>query len=124
MTKKEMVERAMTSVMLAQEHRKAVHAAVHFVRRDGHSELGVPPELDAALWRAEAEAWSTLLMWGLVADESMQDRIKAAAYAHFLADRTSVKQYLDTDNTGGWLHSDEVAFREMARKAFAPREKP
>jgi hypothetical protein len=122
MTKKDVIEQALTRVLQAQEHRTAVHAAVHFVRQGGYP-CDVPHELEAELLRLEAEAWSTLTLWGLVADTDTQDRIKTAAHEHYLSDRKSVAGYLDPGNAGAWLHSDETAFREMARKAFAPRDK-
>lgn len=73
----------------------------------------------------ELDEWRGLMMWGLVVDGAIRDRIKAAAHDRFLSERVSVnKWWNDGQEASHWYTSTEEEFREMARKAFAPKDKP
>ena len=74
-----------------------------------------------ALYRLEMNQWHNLMMFGLCLEGEERDRIKAEVRQRFLGDVASVKEWLG-DGSGAWLAADEDAFRDMVRKAFAPRE--
>jgi len=60
----------------------------------------------------------------LTLDREEQDRIKAAVYDRFLRDGMSVATWMNNGTSpGSWLSCNEDAFREMAKAAFAPKEK-
>lgn len=72
----------------------------------------------------ELDEWRGLLLWGLVADQPTQDRIKAAAHERFLSNKRSVRQWLNNDIAPDrYLSATDEEFRDMAKKAFAPNEK-
>jgi hypothetical protein len=71
----------------------------------------------------ELDEWRSLLLWGMVADQELQDRVKAAAHERFLADRMDVaKWFTGKENPSRYLTADDEEFRAMAKKAFAPKK--
>lgn len=73
----------------------------------------------------ELSEWRGIMMWGLVVDDATRDRIKAAAHDRFLSEKQSVnKWWNDGQEASHWYTSTEEEFREMARKAFAPKVQP
>lgn len=64
-----------------------------------------------------------MAMWGLTLDDAERNRIKAAAHHRFLRDGISVGTWLnDGVEPSKWLTSDAEEFRDMARKAFGPKD--
>lgn len=122
-TNKQMVEESLVRISHIQEHIKSVDAAVSFLRnRKRHDEFNTG-ETRGRLFEAELDEWRNLFMWAITLDGEEKERIKAAAYERFLKDGIHVAHWFNNGvSPGSWLSSDETQFRDMARKAFAPKE--
>lgn len=127
LTNKDMVMQCLERIEMVQMHQKAIDSARWFVsHRSPGERLDDGLGLRARLWEIEANEWRSLFMWGLTLDDAERDRIRAAAYDRFLGDSASVGHWLSPSGVtqSGWMAADEDEFREMARKAFAPKGKP
>jgi hypothetical protein len=120
--KKQMAEDAMVRIETIQAHQKAVQAAMACISvRRPHTRI--EGNLVQLLYEAELNEWHSLLLWGITLDDAERDRIKAAAHQRFLNENTSVAEWLNDGITPShWLAAEEDEFREMARKAFAPKK--
>lgn len=123
LTNKTVVEECMTRIEQLQEHVKAIEAAAYCLRarkRQRQVEFG---NLIDSLISDELDEWRNLALWGLTLDDAERDRIKAAAHQRFLRDGISVGTWLNNGvEPSQWLVSDEEEFRDMARKAFGPKD--
>lgn len=123
MTKKKVVEEIMENIEIIQEHIRNVRTAKRFInnRNFGRTEGTQCPMTDRLL-ELELQEWQKLAMWGLTLNGKGRDRVKAAAHQRFLSDKMYVANYLDRgEHPSRWLTVDEKDFREMAKKAFAPK---
>lgn len=123
-TNKQMAESVMERIELTQLHIRAVEDAAHFAAKGRFGQEADRGPLWELLIRQELDEWRNLFMWSITLDDAERDRIKAAAYDRFLKKGMSVSHWLSDDGRtpGHWLVADEEEFREMARKAFAPKE--
>lgn len=123
-TNKEIVAGCMARVEESQRHISAVEAAVNFVLSRNHQMIIDSEHLRAALLNEECKAWRDLFMWGMTLEQDVIDRIKAAAHQRHLRNDMEIARWL---NNGvmprSWLSADEEEFREMARVAFAPKQR-
>jgi len=126
LTHKDLVRETLTRIENMQNHYQAVSAALRLMQRDaGYSRGGEihPGNLMSELVQKELHEWRNLFMWALTLEDDERDRIKAAAYERFLRDGMSVAQWFnDGVLPSKWLAADEEQFREMTRKAFAPKK--
>lgn len=77
--------------------------------------------LRTLLINKELNEWRNVAMWGLTLDDAERDRIKLAVHARFLRKDMAVAHWLNNGVApSSYMQADEDAFREMARKAFAP----
>jgi hypothetical protein len=106
-------------------HIDAVNGAVYFLNQRDRNERVDTGDLLRKLVERELTEWRNLFMWGGVVSQRERDRINAAGYERFLRDGMSVDHWLTSDRStpSKWLSTNEQEFREMCRKAFAPREK-
>ena len=124
LTSRSVVEQSLVRLEIVQAHIRAVDAAREYALSvtpswRGPADTGT---LRARLIDLEIDEWRKLCLWGLTLSDEERDRIKAAAYQRFLSPGGSMADWLSPDGAmpGAWLAADEEAFREMARKAFAP----
>ena len=118
-----MIEQALERIAYIRELQEGYIAGQTFLQRRDRDYKRGDGKLLSDLMQAELDEWRNLLMWALVADIDTQDRIKAAAHQRFLSERHAVAQWFnDGAYPSSWLKADENEFREMARKAFAPRK--
>lgn len=122
-TNKKVIEECMVRIKTAQEHISALEMAGYFirdVRRYRNVEYGNIRDL---LIEIELDEWRNLAAWGLTLNDAERDRVKAAVYQRFLRDGMSVGKWLGNGiEPSQWLVSEEEDFREMARKAFGPKD--
>lgn len=121
---KKMLEESMARIELLQLHISAVDSAASHLSRIKYHDFKVDKgNLRSALIEEELDEWRKLFMWGLVVDDELRERVKAAAYQRFLDQRNSVAQWLNPDGVvaGSWLQSEEDEFRKMVNKAFKPK---
>lgn len=109
------IEEIFARIQKYQLHIECVHAAFNTLGRDGINRGNIIEKL----YEAQSREWQSLFMFGLVVDEKIKDRIKAAAYESFLNDHIHVAQYF-SQNSSSWFSSDEDEFRKMCRTLFAP----
>lgn len=111
------VEEIFIRIEKIQLHIESVLAAVNYLGRD------VPDRGDIVekLYARQNKEWQDLFMFGMVVDEKTRERIRAAAYEHFLNDHMHIASYFGT-TSGGWLLADEEEFRRMCKELFAPKE--
>lgn len=123
MNKKKMTEDVMLRIMQIREMQTAYLACTTALSRRNHDYKQGDGKVFLDLMQWELDEWRGLLMWGLVADQDTQDRIKAAAHERFLSDKMDVSKWFTGDeNPSRYLTADAEEFRAMAKKAFAPRE--
>jgi hypothetical protein len=108
------IEEIFARIQKYQLHIECVHAAFNALGRS--IDRG---NIIEKLYEAQSREWQSLFMFGLVVDEKIKDRIKAAAYESFLNDHIHVAQYF-SQNSSSWFSSDEDEFRKMCRTLFAP----
>lgn len=120
------VTEALERIEVLRKHYAACESAEHHMRyrtgyaRDIRCDWSGMRE---ALMQAELDEWRGVMMFGLTLDDKKRDRIKAAAHERFLKDGVSVSHWFNNGVTPGqYLSADEDKFREMCRKAFAPKE--
>lgn len=122
-TNKQVVEECMARIEQLQTHIKAIEAAAWCLRARRRSvdvDYGNIHDLPIS---EELEEWRNLAMWGLTLDDAERDRVKAAVHHRFLRDGMSVGMWInDGVEPSKWLTSDAEEFRDMARKAFGPKE--
>jgi hypothetical protein len=124
MNKKKMIEDAMLRIMQVREMQAAYLTCTTALNRKNPNYKQGDGKVFADLVQWELDEWSGLLMWGLVADQGTQDRVKAAAHERFLSDKFNVSKWFTGDeNPAGYLTADDEEFRAMAKKAFAPTGK-
>ena len=120
------VTEALERIEVLRKHMSACESAAYHLRnRDGYYRETPTgwEELRRGLMQAELDEWRGVMMFGLTLDSKKRDRIKAAAHERFLKEGTTVAHWWnDGTPPGQWLVADEDKFREMARKAFAPKE--
>lgn len=123
MNKKEMTEDVMLRIMQIREMQTAYLACTTALQRRNSDYKQGDGKVFSDLMQWELDEWRGLLMWGIVADQETQDRIKAAAHERFLSDKMDVSKWFTGDvNPSRYLTADHEEFRAMAKKAFAPRE--
>ena len=122
-TNKQVVEECMARIEQLQEHIKAIEAAAWCLRARKRWVDVDYGNIHDLLISDELEEWRNLALWGLTLDDVERDRVKAAAHQRFLRDGMSVGTYLNNGiEPSKWLVSDEEDFREMAKKAFGPKD--
>jgi len=123
LTKKHIVIGCLERIEVLQEHAMRVNDAFYYIRSlDRRTEID-HGDIINKLYEEEMDEWRKLAMWGLTLDDADRDRIKAAVHQRFLRDGLSVHDWMsDGVAAGSWLSSDEAEFREMAKKAFGPKE--
>ncbi len=123
MNKEQMLEQSMERIMYCRELQQNYMACVEFLRKkDRDFKIG-DDIVYTTLMRSELDEWRNLLIWGLTCSHEAIDRIKAAVHERFLADRMHVAHWFQNDEyPSSWLTADEEEFREMAKKAFAPKD--
>lgn len=122
LTNHKMTVQCLTRIEVLQAHQNAIQAALHCVRERCPQDQVQSDLLFSRLNELELQEWRNLFMWALTLEDGERDRIKAAAHERFLSDGHSVSHWLNNGVTpGSWVSADEDAFREMARKAFAPK---
>jgi len=123
MHKKQILEEAMERIMYCRELQENYMTCLTYLRRKDRDFSVAGDSIYTALMQSELEEWRNLLIWGITCDHNTVDRIKAAVHERFLAERMHVASWFHNGETpSGWLTSDEKEFREMAKKAFAPKE--
>lgn len=113
---KQIVEHTFAKIISLQNHIDNVHAAQRAVGRDHNLNCG---NLIQTLYAEQVREWKNLFMFGMVMDDETKDRIKAAAYQHFLSDRIHVADYY-SNASYEWMEAGEDEFRRMCRELFAP----
>ena len=123
LTNTALVERLLAEIDVVQSHVKAVEDAASYARQSRHAMTVDFGNLHSMLVQEELSKWRELAMWGLTVSDAERDRIKAAAHDRFIAGRRDVSHWLSESghSPSAYAVADEEAFREMARKAFAPK---
>lgn len=123
MNKKKMIEDVMLRIMQIREMQTAYLTCTTALGRRNHEYKQGDGKVFSDLMQWELDEWRGLLMWGIVADQPTQDRIKAAAHERFLSDRNDVSKWFTGEEVPSrYLAADDEEFREMAKKAFSPKE--
>jgi hypothetical protein len=112
----EIIEECFTKILRYQHHIDSVYAAQHSIENFKDND---PGNLLEHLYAAQNREWRNLFMFGLVSNEPIRDRIKAAAYENFLSDRIHVASYFTKSSS--WMSADEKDFRRMCCELFAPK---
>lgn len=121
--KRATVESLLVRLEVLQTHTNNIRAACAHLQARGHREAIECGDLQNLLHEEECETWKNLFMWAMTLSDADRDRIKCLAHDVFLKEHVSVVEiWQDTGSFGAYLAADDDAFREMARKAFAPRE--
>jgi hypothetical protein len=121
-TERDIVIEALARVEYIQEHIASLAQINNFLHRHRVGDKPDTGNLFELLVTAENNEWRNVFMWGLTLPQEDRDRIKLAAHEKYLAARSSVAHWWNDGVTPavGYMVADEEAFREMARKAFAP----
>lgn len=120
LTNKDIVLQCMENITVLQGHIRSIEAAAAYLfnRRKASVDYG---NLRDFLVDSELEEWRKLSMFGLTLNDADRDRVKAAVHDRFLRDGVHVADWFNGGaQVSAWFSEDEDAFREMARKAFAP----
>lgn len=122
-TNKQVVEECMVRIEQLQAHIKAIEAAAWCLRARKRWVDVNYGNIHDLLISEELEEWRNLALWGLTLDDAERDRVKAAAHQRFLRDGMSVGTYLNNGiEPSQWLVADNEAFRQMAKRAFGPKD--
>ena len=116
-----LAHQCLVKIEACQKHMEHLDVACHFLHGFNPRLEVTTGTLRSLLVEEELETWRNLFMWAITMDDAERDRIKAAAYERFLSPEISVGRYF-SENTAGWLASDEEEFREMCRRLFSPGE--
>lgn len=121
--KKEMLEQALERIMHIREMIESFHAIRSYLTNRGRDSINCGT-IHEELYRRELDEWQGLLMWGLICDNDTRDRLKAAAYDRFLADRMDVRKWMfGGDEPSSWLVAEEDEFRKNVRELFLSESK-
>lgn len=122
-TQRKVAEQLLAQIELIQMHVQNIDNATYCLNQETSSNTNVNlGNLRSLLMQKEMDAWRSLFMWSLTLNNEEQDRIKAAAHERFLKGDKTVSAFLEHCMPGRWIVADKEEFREMARKAFAPKE--
>lgn len=109
---------ALARVELYKQKIEALHFAVSDLRSDSASEAHQDfAALHAWLYKKLNQAYQDLFMFGLF-NEATTKEARRVAYDHFLAERKSIMQFLETSGKypGRWTAREEIEFRQEAKR--------
>jgi hypothetical protein len=120
---RDVIRNILEQIKYVETLKRHVDTAIHYLQqRNPHRQIDFG-DFRASLFQAELDLYRELFMWALTVDEKEQARIRAAAHQRFIGDSKDVSRYMNPDGftLDSWLSCDEHEFREMAKKAFAPK---
>ena len=121
LTNKDMVLQCMQRIEALQHAVGMLDQIKRMIYEEGRQKTIDEGNLRQILIDKELGEWRNVAMWGLTLSDDERDRVKAAVHQRFLRDDMHVAFWFNGGELPtSWMRADEDAFREMARKAFAP----
>lgn len=118
---KDVIIDTLASIEAAQEQLIRFDEMLSYIRgHNRYTELSTG-NIRETIYGIEINQWRRLLMWAITLTDEERDRIKAAVHHRFLRKDQSIIDWINGGiSPSFWYTAEEVEFRELVEKTFAP----